>query len=88
MLATVLIINKSFMRTILVHINNFTSSLTDWQSQPKLETGLQVELQMTELLALLEQTVLVTLKCFDKLANTVDITDITDIIGKDRFANS
>ena len=37
------------------------AGLTDWQSLTKLETGLQVELQMTELLALLEQTVLVTL---------------------------
>ena len=34
---------------------------SDSQSLTKLQTGLQVELQMTELFALLEQTVLVTL---------------------------
>ena len=37
------------------------TGLIDWQSQTKLEAGLLVELQMTELLALLEQTELVTL---------------------------
>ena len=37
------------------------AGFTDWQSQTKLETGLQVGLQTTELLALLEQTDLVTL---------------------------
>ena len=48
------------MRTFPVHINKFTNR-SNWQSLAKLETGLQVELQMTELLALLEQTDLVTL---------------------------
>ena len=45
---------------------------------------------MTELLALLEQTDLVTLKCFDELANTADVMDITlsHIIGTGRFTNS
>ena len=38
------------------------AGLTDWKSLAKLETRLQVELQMTELLALLEQTDSVTLK--------------------------
>ena len=37
------------------------TGLTDWQSQTKLEVGLLVELQMTKLLGLLEQTDLVTL---------------------------
>ena len=52
MLATVLKINKLFMNT---NNNSITlqTGLTDWQSQTKLETGLLVELQMTELLALL-----------------------------------
>ena len=36
------------------------TDLNDWQSLTKLETGIQVELQMTELIALLEQTDLVT----------------------------
>ena len=37
------------------------TDLTDWQSLTKLETILQVQLQMPELLALLEQPDLVTL---------------------------
>ena len=37
------------------------AGLTNWQSLTKLGTGLQVEIQMTELLALLEQTDLLTL---------------------------
>ena len=28
------------------------------------------------------------IKCFNKLANTADVTEIRDISGKDRFTNS
>ena len=62
---------KSFWRLVLLLTScswgrfqfisiSLQAGLTDWQSWTKLETGLQVEVQMTELFALLEQTVLVT----------------------------
>ena len=60
------------------------AGLTDWQSLTKLETGLQVELQMT-IICVTGKDSFSNIKWFDKLANTVDVTDI---IGKDRFTNS
>ena len=55
-----LLTSRSWGRVRLTSIS-LRAGLSDWQSLTKLETGLQVELQMTELLALLEQTDLLTL---------------------------
>ena len=62
------------------------AGLTDWQAVTKLGTGLQVELQMTELLALLEQTVLVTLNVLTscllllKLRTLQTLLEMTDLL--------
>ena len=61
MLAAFLLLKKCSWGRFQFTSISLWAGLTDWQSLTKSETGLQVELHMTELLALLEWTDLVTL---------------------------
>ena len=57
---SLLVTSRSWGRFRFTSISLWTG-LTDWKSLTKLETGSQVELQMTELIVLLEQSNLVKL---------------------------
>ena len=87
MLVTVLIINKSFMRTFLVHINNSRSRF-NWPTITN-----KIRNRLTSIIANGRITWITgtdrfrSIKYFDELANTVDVTDIKDIIVKNRFTN-
>ena len=61
MLAVVLLVTSCSWGRFWFTSISLRTGWTDWQSLTKLETGVQVELQMTELIGLLEQTDLVTL---------------------------
>ena len=84
MLATVLIIDKSFMRTFLVQRNKFTKPMITNKIRNRLTSGITND-RVTCITATDRFS---NIKCFDELANTVDVTSITDIIGEDRFTNS
>ena len=90
MLATALIINMSFMRMFPVHINKFTNRFNWLSGTKKLEASLQLELQNDRITCSTETDRFSNIKCFNKLANTADVTDITfsHIIGTDRITNS
>ena len=88
MLATVLIINKLFTRTFLVHINTFMSRFNWLTITNKIRNRLTSGTRNGRIICITGTDSFSNIKCFDKLANTVDLKDITDIIRKDRFTNS
>ena len=61
MLVTALLINKLFRRMFPAHISKLSKRFNSLKVTNNLETDLQVQLQMTVLLALLGQTGLLTL---------------------------
>ena len=84
MLATVFIIGKSFKRMFLVQRNKFTKAMITSKIRSRLTSGTTND-RVTCNTATDRFS---NIKCFDELANTVDVTSITDIIGVDRFTNS
>ena len=64
MLATVLIINKSFMRTFQVHINKFTSKFSWKRITNKIRNRLTSGIKNDRITCITEQTDLVTFSVF------------------------
>ena len=85
MLVTVLITNKSFVRTFLVHINEFTSKFIWLTINNKIRNGLTSGITNDRITCITGKDRCSNTKCFVSLANTIDITDI---IAKGRLTNS
>ena len=81
MLATVLIINKSFMRTFPAYFNKFASKFNWLTITDKNRNRLTSGITNDRITCITGTYSFSNIKSFDKLANTVGVTVITDITG-------